>query len=45
MIGAVRFGSSSRKMIRVFEAPIERDASTNSFSRSESAWPRTIRAM
>ena len=45
MIGAVRLGSSSRKMIRVFDAPIERDASTNSFSRSDSVWPRTIRAM
>ncbi len=45
MIGAVRLGSSSRKMIRELEAPIEREASMNSFSRSDSTWPRTIRAM
>jgi hypothetical protein len=45
MIGAARFGSSSRKTIRVFEAPVARAASTNSFSRSESTCPRTIRAM
>ena len=32
-------------MIRVFEAPSERAASTNSFSRSERTWPRMMRAM
>ena len=35
----------SRKMIRASEAPSERAASTNSFSRSESTWPRMMRAM
>ena len=45
MIGATRFGRISRKMIRGSEAPIERAASTNSFSRSESVCPRMIRAM
>src|SRR5215212_11828250 len=34
----------SRNMIRQFEAPRDLDASTNSFSRSESTWPRMIRA-
>ena len=34
-----------RKMMRRFEAPSERAASTNSFSRSDSTWPRMIRAM
>ena len=34
----------SRNMIRAFEAPSERDASTNSFSRSDSTWPRMMRA-
>ena len=29
----------------MFDAPSDRDASTNSFSRSDSVWPRTIRAM
>ena len=43
MIGAIRFGNISRKMIREFDAPIEREASMNSFSRSDSTWPRTIR--
>jgi hypothetical protein len=37
--GAMRFGSMSRKMIRVLPAPSERLASTNSFSRSESVLP------
>src|SRR5215208_5030579 len=32
-------------MIRVFEAPSDRADSTNSFSRSDSTWPRTVRAM
>ena len=32
-------------MIRRLEAPSERAASTNSFSRSDSTWPRTMRAM
>ena len=34
----------SRNMIRPLDAPSERDASTNSFSRSESTWPRMMRA-
>ena len=34
----------SRNMMRRFDAPSDRDASTNSFSRSESTWPRMIRA-
>ena len=45
MIGAVRLGRISWKMIRVWEAPTDRAASTNSFSRSDRVWPRTIRAM
>ena len=32
-------------MIRVFEAPSAREASTNSLSRSDSTSPRTMRAM
>ena len=44
MIGATRFGRISRNMIRGPEAPTERAASTNSFSRSDSTWPRTRRA-
>ena len=44
MIGAGRLGSSSLTMIRGLDAPSERDASTNSFSRSDSTCPRTIRA-
>ena len=32
-------------MMRRFEAPSERAASTNSFSRSDSTWPRMMRAM
>ena len=43
MIGATRFGRISRNMIRMFEAPNERDASTNSFSRSDRTWPRVMR--
>ena len=35
MIGAVRFGNSSLTMIRKFEAPSDRAASTNSFSRND----------
>ena len=34
----------SRNMIRELDAPRERDASTNSFSRSDSTWPRMMRA-
>ena len=45
MIGAIRFGRISLKMIRVSEAPTDLAASTNSFSRSDSVWPRMIRAM
>ncbi len=33
-----------RTMMRVFDAPAARAASTNSFSFSESTWPRTTRA-
>ena len=32
-------------MIRLFDAPSERAASTNSFSRRDSTWPRMMRAM
>ncbi len=45
MIGATRLGRISRNMIRLFEAPSDRAASTNSFSRSESTCPRMIREM
>src|SRR5918994_1086855 len=45
MIGATRLGRISRNMIRAWEAPTDREASTNSFSRSESVWPRMIRAI
>src|SRR5579862_4181243 len=45
MIGPIRFGRISRKMMRGFEAPSERDASTKSFSLIESVNPRTMRAM
>ncbi len=45
MIGATRFGRTSRDMIRMFEAPRDWDASMNSFSRIESTLPRMIRAM
>ena len=38
------FGRMCRKMIRRLEAPTERAASTNSFSRSERNSPRTMRA-
>jgi hypothetical protein len=44
MIGATRFGRMSRNMIRPFEAPREREASTNSFSRKDRTWPRMMRA-
>ena len=40
-----RFGRISVNMIRSGPAPWARAASTNSFSRSESTWPRTGRAM
>ena len=45
MIGPIRFGRISRKMIRELLAPSDRLASTNSFSRIESVNPRTMRAM
>ena len=45
MIGATRLGRISRKMMRRSEAPSERAASMNSFSRSDSVWPRMMRAM
>ena len=38
------FGRMCRKMIRRLDAPTERAASTNSFSRSERNSPRTMRA-
>ena len=40
-----RFGTTSVDMIRIGPAPWARAASTNSFSRSESTWPRTGLAM
>ena len=40
-----RFGITSVNMIRIGPAPWARAASTNSFSRSESTWPRTGLAM
>ena len=40
-----RFGSTSVNMIRSGPAPCARAASTNSFSRSDSTWPRTGLAM
>ena len=45
MIGAATFGRISRAMIRLFDDPSDRDASMNSFSRSDSTWPRMMRAM
>ncbi len=45
MIGAMRLGRISRTRIRRSDAPSERSASTNSASRSDSTWPRTMRAM
>ena len=36
MIGAATFGRISRMMIRKFDEPSDRDASMNSFSRSDS---------
>ena len=44
MIGAMRLGNRSLTMIRTFDAPSDRDASMNSFSRNDSTWPRMIRA-
>ena len=41
----MRLGIISRIMMRKFDAPRLRAASTNSFSRSESTWPRTMRPM
>ncbi len=43
MIGASRLGRISRNMIRVFDAPRAREATTNSLSRSESTSPLTMR--
>ncbi len=40
-----RFGRISASMIRKEPAPWDRAASTNSFSRSASTWPRIGRAM
>jgi hypothetical protein len=40
-----RFGITSVNMIRIGPAPCARAASTNSFSRSDSTWPRTGLAM
>ena len=40
-----RFGTTSLNMIRSGPAPWARAASTNSFSRSDSTWPRIGRAM
>ena len=45
MIGPTQFGSTCRTMIRVFDAPIVRAASTNSRSRSDNVAPRTTRAI
>jgi hypothetical protein len=45
MIGAATLGRSSRVMIRRFPAPAAPAATTNSFSRSDRIWPRTMRAM
>ena len=45
MIGATRFGRISRKMMRMSDAPSDSAASMNSFSRSDSVWPRMMRAM
>ena len=41
----IRLGRISENMIRRWPAPCARAASTNSFSRSESTWPRIGRAM
>ncbi len=41
MIGPMQFGSTWRTMMRVFDAPIARAASTNSRSRRASVAPRT----
>ena len=41
----VRFGTTSVNMIRMGPAPCAREASTNSFSRNESTWPRIGLAM
>ena len=38
-------GKDVRNRIRVSEAPSERAASTNSFSRIDRTWPRMMRAM
>ena len=44
MIGATRCGSRCERMMRQSLAPVMRAASMNSFSRSESTWPRMMRA-
>src|ERR1700686_255524 len=41
--GATRFGRMSRNTIHRSVAPSDRAASTNSFSRRDSVWPRMIR--
>ena len=45
MIGPIEFGRMWRTMIRELDAPLARAASTNSFSLTDSTWPRTTRAM
>ena len=45
MMAPIEFGRMWRKMIRELDAPLARAASTNSFSFSDSTWPRTMRAM
>src|ERR1700760_3292216 len=44
MIGAITFGRMSMNMIRHGPAPSDRAASTYSFSRIDSTWPRMIRS-
>src|SRR5713101_10218676 len=45
MMGPRQLGNTWRRMMRVFDAPIARDASTNSRSRNDRVAPRTIRAI
>jgi hypothetical protein len=42
--GAMQFGRMWRAMVKISELPITREASTNSFSRSDRTVPRTTRA-
>ena len=44
MIGPRALGRMCRTMMRAFEAPLARAASTNSFSLSDNTVPRMIRA-